>query len=42
MDVRTYGRYTKTRIFDRGVCKYARVTEIMIFEQVYVTGYNSN
>ena len=40
MGVRTYGRATKHIIFDQGLCKYARVTEIMTFDQVYVTDNN--
>ena len=42
MGVRKDYRSTKTTIFDPGVRKYVRVTEIMIFDQVYVTDYNCN
>ena len=42
MGVITDDRATKTIIFDPGVRKYSRVTEIMIFDQVYVTDYNCN
>ena len=37
MGARTDDRATETITFDRGVHKYVRVTEIMIFDQVYVT-----
>ena len=42
MGVRKDERSTETIIFDQGVCKYVRVTVIMTFDQVYVTGHNYN
>ena len=40
MGVYTDYKETKTIIFYQGVHKYVIVTEIVIFDQVYVTGYN--
>ena len=42
MGVQMDKRATETRIFDQGIRKYARVTAIMTFDQVYVTDYNYN
>ena len=42
MGVRKDDRATETIIFYQDVHKYVRVTEIMIFDQVYITDYNCN
>ena len=40
MGVRMYVRAMETRIFNRDVRKYVRVTTIMIFDKVYVTNHS--
>ena len=42
MGIRTDDRSNKTIIFDQRICEYVGFTEIMIFDQAYVTDHNCN